>query len=44
MKAFLAAVIVAVATAILAGVLLNVGEESSRDTFQSASGSVRLDP
>jgi Na+(H+)/acetate symporter ActP len=44
MRAFLAAVVVAVAIAIAAGVLLSAGQESSQDAFQSMSGSVRLDP
>jgi Na+(H+)/acetate symporter ActP len=44
MKAFLAAVVVAVAIAIAAGFLLSANEEPSRDAFQSTSGSVRLGP
>jgi hypothetical protein len=43
MKAFLAALAAAVVVAIAAGVLLNATEESTRDAFQSTSGSVRLD-
>jgi Na+(H+)/acetate symporter ActP len=44
MKAFLAAVAVAVVISVATGVLLNASEEPSREAFQSTSGSVRLDP
>ena len=43
MKAFLAALVAVVVIAVAAGVLLDASEESTRDAFQSTSGSVRLD-
>lgn len=44
MKAFLAAVIVALAIAAVAGVLLSTSQQSSREAFQSTSGTTRLTP
>jgi hypothetical protein len=43
MKAFLAALAAVVVLAIAAGVVLDASKQSTREAFQSTSGSVRLD-